>query len=244
VAERLLTGGVTHVPRSLTRDLDYRAMWRHPGLLLGQACEYPMSKSFREYLRPVARPRYRAVGCDASSYRSVIVTRATDPAQSLAEMRNCRCVINEPDSNSGMNLFRAAIAPIAGGTRYFRSVHYSGSHRHSLELVVAEEADITAIDCVTWAHLERGQPLLTARAKVVGWTPASPCLPFVTSHLTSETTIQALRRVLAEVFADEALRQSLDLLLLTGAETETNATFDRVLGLERDARQWRYATLQ
>ena len=39
-------------------------------------------------------------------------------------------------SNSGMNLLRAAVAPLANGAAFFGSVSVSGSHRRSVELRV------------------------------------------------------------------------------------------------------------
>jgi ABC-type phosphate/phosphonate transport system substrate-binding protein len=243
IAERLLARGVVGVPQTLTRHLDCRETWRHPGLLLGQACEYPLLKSFGNDLRLVARPRYRAAGCEASSYRSAIVVRSLDSAGALDDLRHRRCVINEPDSNSGMNLLRAAVAPVAEGGRYFSSVRSSGSHQRSAELVVAEEADVKAIDCVTWAHLQRLRPLLTERLKVIGWTPASPCLPFVTSRLMDDIAIQSLRSAIGEVFADAALRHARELLLLADVDLAPDTSFARVLELERGAHDCRYPIL-
>jgi ABC-type phosphate/phosphonate transport system substrate-binding protein len=243
LAQGLRSSGVTGVPRILTRALSHRASWAHPGLLLGQACEYPVSKSFRERLRMVATPRYGAPGCADTSYRSAIAVRTDERAECLEELRDRRCVVNEPDSNSGMNMFRAALAPVSGGSRFFRSVSFSGSHRKSLELVVAGDADVTAVDCVTLAYLQRIEPQLTSGVRVIDWTPASPCLPFVTSRRTSEPVFQALRAVMAEIFADRALAPVRDLLLLEGIDLAPDDTFSRVLQLELEAEQWRYPTL-
>ena len=124
---RLEGAGIASLPRRLTRDMSCRETWAHPGLIFGQACEYPLAKSFREHLQILATPRYGAPGCSGSSYRSAIVVRVDDAAESLADLRNRRCVMNEPDSNSGMNLFRAAVAPVSGGERFFASVRLSGS---------------------------------------------------------------------------------------------------------------------
>jgi ABC-type phosphate/phosphonate transport system substrate-binding protein len=243
LAQRLRSSGITGVPRTLTRALSHRAIWAHPGLLFGQACEYPVSKSFRERLRIVATPRYGAPGCADTSYRSAIVVRADEPVDCLEDLRDRRCVVNESDSNSGMNMFRAALAPVSGGARFFQSVCFSGSHRKSLELVVAGDADVTAVDCVTLAYLQRIQPQLTSGVRGIDWTPASPCLPFVTSHRTSELTLQALRASMAEIFAERSLAPVRDLLLLDGVDLAPDDTFGRVLQLELEAEQWRYPTL-
>jgi len=45
------------------------------------------------------------------------------------------------------------------------------SHRKSLEFVVAGDADVTAVDCVTLAYLQRIQPELTSGVRIIDWTP-------------------------------------------------------------------------
>jgi ABC-type phosphate/phosphonate transport system substrate-binding protein len=240
VAQRLRDAGLSGVPRQLTRTLSHRQTWMHPGLLFGQACEYPVAKSFEERLRVVATPRYNAPGCSETFYRSAIVARAAEPAGTLEDLRNRRCVMNEPDSNSGMNLFRAALAPLAGGARFFQSVQLSGSHRTSLQWVAAGEADVTAVDCVTLAHLQKFEPHLTSRLRVIDWTPASPCLPFVTSNHTSSATLGVLRTAIAAVCNDDALAPTRDLLLLEGVDLRPDTTFGRVRALELEAQHWRY----
>lgn len=243
LAERLQDSGVSSVPARLTRTLSHHQIWAHPGLLFGQACEYPVSKSFGDRLRVLATPRYGAPGCADASYRSAIVARADDPAASLEELRNRRCVMNEPDSNSGMNLFRAAVAPLASGARFFQSVRTSGSHLASLRLVVAGEADVTAVDCVTFAHLKRLEPALISVLRVVDWTPASPSLPYVTSLDTGGAVLRALRSAIASVFADRALAPARRQLLLDGVHLSPDTTFARVKALELEAQHWRYPEL-
>src|SRR6266404_4796295 len=117
LAGRLNAAGLDEVPRELTRDLGHREVWRHPTLLFAQGCEYPLAKSFADRVRLVATPRYSVPGCEGANYRSAIVVRREETA-SLVDFRGRRCVVNEMDSNSGMNLLRAAVAPLAGGARY------------------------------------------------------------------------------------------------------------------------------
>ena len=244
LAELLSGSGVTDVPRSLTRGVDHRNVWRDPSLLFGQACEYPIAKSFGEYLALVATPRYSALGCEAALYRSAIVVRAHESADSLAELRNRRCVINELDSNSGMNLLRAAVAPLAGGARFFESVRVSGSHGRSVEMVAANEADVAAIDCVTFAHLQKFQSALTGKVRILCWSPVSPSLPFVTARVTSKATFKALRSSLAALFADTTLRDTRELLLLDGVDLEPDSSLSLVLRLEREAAGLGYPELR
>ncbi len=142
----------------------------------------------------VATPLYTAIGCVGPFYRSAIVVRRYEPAATLADMRGTRCVVNEWSSNSGMNLLRAAIAPLAAGAEFFESVDLSGSHRRSIEMVADGEADLAAIDCVSWAHFQQIAPEPTGALRVLGWTETSPSLPYVTAAGTMRIFFEKLER--------------------------------------------------
>lgn len=235
LAIRLVEQGVRDVPSRLTRNRLHRDVWRDPSLLLGQGCEYPIAKSFAGRLRLVATPHYSAPGCEGKFYRSAIVVRVDEPGETLHDLRNTRCVINEADSNSGMNLLRAAVAPLAGGVDFFRSVSMSGSHQRSVEMIAAHEADLAAIDCVTFAHLQRLDPALTSKVRVLCWTPLSPCLPFVTSWQTTTSTLAALREALAAVMQDTTLAYVRERLFLDDIDVQPDPELSQVRALESGA---------
>ncbi|MET0497432.1 MAG: PhnD/SsuA/transferrin family substrate-binding protein [Steroidobacteraceae bacterium] len=244
LAEQLTERGIGNVPHRLTRDRLHQDIWRDPSLLLGQGCEYPIAKAFADSLTLVATPRYTAPGCEGRFYRSVIVVRADDHSETLAALRNRRCVVNETDSNSGMNLLRAAVAPFAGGASFFQSVFMSGSHRRSVAMIAADEADLAAIDCVTFAHLQRVDPALTSAVRVLCWTPRSPCLPFVTARTTSESTVAVLRESLAAVLADSTLADVRERLFLDDVDVRPDTELRYVRTLEREAVALRYPVLR
>lgn len=244
LAARLDRAGVRDVPRALDTSVPYRDGWRDPRLLFGQACEYPLMIGYAEALTIIATPRYRAPGCGGTDYRSAIVVRAGETARALAELRDRRCVINDWESNSGMNLLRAAIAPIAGGTRFFRAVETSGSHWNSARSVAAGDADVAAIDCVTWAHLALADAPLHAALRVLAWTPAASSLPLVTAVRTDEDTVSALRQALADVAADPASRPFLSALLIEGFDTVPDASLAKTRALARSAADSGYPDLR
>lgn len=235
LAQRLRQAGLAGVPERLTRRDDLRAMWRDPGLLLGQTCGYPLMTELRGELQVVATPVYRAPGCDGAFHRSAIIVREDDPVADLVGLAGRRCVINGWDSNSGMNLLRAALAPVAQGRRLFTEISISGSHRESLRRVAAGAADVAAIDCVTLALLRRIEPAPVAAIRILDWTPASPSLPLVSAAATDAAEIAALRAALAEIAADPALSALRDELLIEDfVELPPNA-YAAVTALEASA---------
>jgi hypothetical protein len=243
LAERLVAAGVSDAPLKLTRSLNHFDTWRHPGLLLGQGCEYPLAKSFAGCMRLVATPRYAVPGCDGPRYRSAIVVRAEDSAETLGDLRHRRCVVNEPDSNSGMNLLRAAVAPIARGVRFFESVSLSGSHRRSVEMVMGGQADVAAVDCISFAHIQRLQPATAAALRILCWTPASRSPPFITGIATDDATFQVLRSALAGVITDSTLAPVRENLFLQGLDLDPDGRLTDVLDHERQAAGFGYPAL-
>lgn len=244
VAQRLSRRGLTGVPASLSRHLSHEQSWRHPGLLLGQGCEYPLATSHAAFARPIATPIYNAEGCEGGYYRSALVVRAQDSAERLVELRGRRCVINDWTSNSGMNLLRAAVAPLADGSAFFSSVTVSGSHRRSVDRVASGQADLAAVDCVSWAYLRRHDPVQTSQLRVLDWSPRSPSLPFITSFATDERSVAALVGVLEELRSDGSLTGVRQALLLEGAERYREDGYADVLRLERYATELNYRRLQ
>ncbi len=231
IAARLRQAGIA-APDELLRPADPRSHWLDPDLLLSQSCGYPLL-SLPARVRVVATPAYRAEGCDGGWYRSALIVRHEHPAMRLADLRGGVCALNDRDSNSGMNLLRAAIAPLAAGQRFFRACRETGSHVASIAAIAAGRADLAAIDCVTLALLQRYQPACLSGTRLLGWTASSPGLPFVSAG--DDATIDALRGALAEVGADPALRPVRDRLLIDGFVILPEGAYQRIADLERQA---------
>ena len=142
-----------------------------------------------------------------------------------------------------MNLFRAAIAPIAGGAPFFRAIVVTGSHEGSVAAVAEGRADLAAIDCVSFALLARGRPELIERVAVVAESPRSPSLPFIASARLGPKVIAEVREALFAALADPNLRGALATLGLKGAREASPADYDRVTEIERGAAAAGYARL-
>lgn len=243
VAERLAQRGIADVPPSLDRGRSLDDIWSDSGLLLAQCCGYPLATRYRGRLRYVATPRYAAPGCSGALYRSRIVVRADDPAERMADLRGRTAAVNEWHSNSGMNVFRATVAPLARDGQFFARVIATGSHGDSSRAVAEGEADVAAIDAVSFAHIAAHQPALARRLRTIGWSEATPGLPFVTSPDTPDGVVRSLQEVLGDVLRSDAARPAREALLLEGIECLTGGAYDRLLAIERTAIRHGYPTL-
>lgn len=243
VADRLGASG-WDVPRRLTRSGDLERVWTSPSLVLAQTCGYPLLKTLAGRVQLVATPRYLAPGCEGPLRRSAIVVGAQAAARSLAELCGARLALNDPMSDSGMNLLRAAIAPLADARPFFSRVTVTGSHLASAEAVASGEADAAALDAVTYAHLQRWRPETARRLRVLEWTALTPGLPLITAMATDPEKLDALRQAFAAAAGDPRLAKAREILLLDGFSVLSPDDYQAVLRLEESAAAHGYPALQ
>jgi len=230
-------------PAALARGRDLTDLWRDPGLVFGQTCGYPYTTALRGAVVLVATPEYAFPGCDGADHRSFIVRAANDPRRALQDFRGAVAAVNSRDSNSGMNLFRATIAPLANGRLFFSDVIVTGAHEASLAAVAQGRADLAAVDCVTFGLLARFRPQLVASVAIVAESLPSPGLPFILSARLPDSTLAAVRAVLFDALADPGLADARATLGLKAAHVLTAQDYERVLDYERGATAALYSNL-
>lgn len=182
--------------------LDLHGLWLAPELLVTQTCGYPLMTALRGQVRLVGRPRYELPDASAGNHCSLILSRADDPRQTLAQLRDSRGVINSEDSNSGMNLFRQRLAPLHQHGQFFASVGISGGHRESLRWLREHRADLAAIDSVTYAYLAQHAPHEVSALRVIARSALSPTLPFITVASATDEQIETLRHVMNQTLRE------------------------------------------
>lgn len=214
LAEPLRHVGLGQTPDTLTQPDDLMAHWTDPGLLLSQTCGYPLTHGLAGRVQLVGAWAYAAPGCEGVYYRSQLVCRDADAGQPLQAFRGRVVAYNSEDSQSGYNSLRALLAPWARDGRFFASAVASGSHLRSVELVRSGQADLAAVDCVTWALLTRDQPEAVRGLQACGETAPAPGLPLVTSIHTPAAMLQALRQALHQVVADPRWAEARAALLI------------------------------
>lgn len=231
LARRLAQQGLT---ATFTRPTDLPRHWQDDRLLLSQTCGYPLVTTLSE-VQLLGCFIANAPGCEPRHYRSLLVVRDADRQQTLADFRGQRAVANSADSHSGYNALRYVVAPLAQQGRFFSEVLFSGSHRQSLIELQQQRADIAAIDCITFALLQRDQPALLAGLSVIGETPLAPALPLITAASTPAETVAALRLALQQLVDDAANRPLLDALFIAGFQPVSRADYQPVLAWQQQA---------
>lgn len=149
---------------------DLLAHWRQPTLLLSQTCGYPLVTQLPE-VQTVGCFHYAAPGCEGRRYRSLLVVREADSHRMLGDFLAVgRCAM--PSTRSPATTYCVKWSRRSPGRGVFSAVMFSGSHRQSLRELQQENADIAAIDCVTYALLQRHQPQALA-----GWWRSAGARP-------------------------------------------------------------------
>lgn len=235
MAARLMAAGAPDVPARLERARAPHELWPDPRLLFGQACGYPYARFHKHDLRVLAVPRCGAPHCEGTRHCSVIVARAGDARVVLEDFRGAVAAINEPASNTGTNLLRHTVAEQCGPGVFFAGMVRTGGHIASMRAVAAGEADLAAIDAVTFAAAEASYPGLREALKVVAVSRTVPALPFVTASATPAPVAALVQEALLGAMAAPELAAARAALFLSGAEPADPAAYDEVLELERVA---------
>lgn len=208
-----------------------------------QTCGYPLETVFAGQAVRLGAPCYDAPGCDGPSHRAFFIVRSESPAQVLEDLRGGVYLLNSPVSNSGMNLPRRALAEIAGGMPLFRAVIETGGHPASLDRLLRGEGDAASIDCVTWAFWSQHRPEAAARLRIVGETPVSPSIPFVTSVATPPDIVEILRGALRRLAREPRYASVRRDLLLDDIVDVPDSAYRGLLDYEREAAGLGYPVL-
>ncbi|TQI79655.1 ABC-type phosphate/phosphonate transport system substrate-binding protein [Serratia fonticola] len=228
--EKLRQLGMTDVPETLSWPQDLQQHWQETDLLLSQTCGYPLVTTLPQ-VQLVGTYHYRVEGCSGAHYSSWLVVREDEPGERLYDFRDRVVAYNSQDSQSGYNSLRALIAPLARQGRFFRQAIASGAHYQSLAMIRGGEADIAAIDCISFALLKRAQPEAVSGLKIIGRTAAVPGLPLITSAQTSPAQL-AILRAAANAMVNDAASES---LLIGDFSLVPRSAYQVIVQLERQA---------
>ena len=214
-------------------DTSLAEFWLRDDVLLTQTCGYPLVHALDGRVQLVTTPVFAVDGCAGGDYRSVLVARKAAGVTSLDACRGLRAACNNDDSNSGMNLLRNAVAPLADGHPFFASVTETGGHLASLQALLDDRADVGAIDCVTFAFVLDLLPQLGRGVVEIGITASSPGLPLIASQQVPPDGIDALNIALADAIAENPTLANR--LKLDGFVRRSANDYTTILGLEADA---------
>lgn len=232
ITARLLAQGIA-APDRLDRDTAREEAWVSPELVMAQTCGLPFMRSLKGKVVLLGSPIYHLEHDQPGDYCSLLVARSDDEATRLEDFRGRRVAFNGADSQSGYVALQCVVAPLAIDGRFFAAGIESGGHRQSLVAVANDQADIAAIDAVSWQLALDHEPA-AKRLKVVAETPLTPGLPYITALANAAHRGAMIAAISAAIDAlDPAAR---DRLKITGfrprAESEYGLLLRRLAAAE------------
>lgn len=213
-------------------------MLRYGALDFAWICGYPYVVN-RSELRLVAVPLYQG----KPFYQSYLIVKNGSSASSLEMLRGKIHAFSDVDSNSGHIvprywLYQMGTTPELFFSRYI----FTYSHENVMRSVVSGITDSGNVDGYVWEVLNRTDPALRGKTKVIRRSKYYGFPPFVTVKDFPETTLLRMRRVLLEMTQDDEGRGILRELYLDGFSDEDDAIFDGIAKIMRLPR--RMAALQ
>ena len=202
------------------------ALLEDDGLIFGHTCGYPLMTRLQESFTPYCVPVFDVPGTNGRRYSSRFIVARASAIRDIEQSRGGVVAVNTPDSNSGMNVLRHAVASLDVDGRFFSRVLASGGHLHSLRAVADGEADIAAIDCVSYQLIEDRWPELTRQVETIGYSVETCGLPFVIANskrhgMDTEAMIARLNQALNA--APETVRRCLHLSEFSSVELDDYA---------------------
>ncbi len=184
-------------PEHLTRDIDPWDLWRRPDLVLAQTCGLPYRNLLHGEVTLIATP-VSALPGPPGHYHSVIVAHAGD-LRDASEFDQAMLAVNDGRSQSGW----AAALDWAGETGITLRTKLTGAHRASAQAVANREADLAAIDALSWEFLTRWDGF-THNLRVIAQTAPTPALPYIAAKTAdAEATRAALHQAIAALTLDD-----------------------------------------
>lgn len=149
--------------------------WTRDDLLLSQTCGMPYRLFLNGKVQLVGTPDYGLKGCPAGYYNSVLITSAKDTRSDISDFATDKLAINSKTSQSG---FAAPQNEAKLHGFQFENILISEGHVASAKLVVSGEAQIAAIDAITWQNIELYDDF-AGNLKVLSRTQPTPGLPYI-----------------------------------------------------------------
>jgi ABC-type phosphate/phosphonate transport system substrate-binding protein len=236
--------GVSDVPETLLFERGPVPARLEAEMLFSQTCGYPLETVFKGQAVRLGAPVYDVPGCVGATHCAFFVVRADAPVQCLDDLRGGVFLLNSRLSNSGMNLPRRALADIAGGKPFFRQVIETGGHPASLERLLRGDGDVASIDCVTYAFWRHYRPEASAGVRVLGETPPSPSIPFVTSVETPAPIVPVLGAALRQVATEPRYAAARSGLKVVGIDDVPDDAYRGLLDYEKEAAALGYPQLR
>jgi phosphonate transport system substrate-binding protein len=143
-------------------------------------------------------------------YFSDVIVRRPSRFRKFTDLRGASLAYNEPRSHSGFNVVRAYISELSEPRGFFASVHQSGAHTASIEMVLSGAVDAAAVDSTVLEWSAAARPAIMDELRVVHTFGPSPIPPWVVAKRVAPRLRAQLRTLMIGMDRDAAGRSVLE----------------------------------
>ena len=227
--ERKLQRPVVFIQRDSYREtmdlinkgsLDFAWVCDYPYIALGKAVRLLAVASYQK------KPLYR-------SY--LIVPEKDTQTNSILDLKGKVFAYADPHSNTGYVVPRHAL--IAAGqdvSTHFQKTFFTWSHAKAIHAVASGLAEGAAVDSYVWDSLQKVDPQLVARTRIVWKSEEFGFPPIVAYHRVSQKDFDIFQQALFGMHEDPAGRALLDKLNLDGFVAGDQRLYDGVVKMMRE----------
>jgi phosphonate transport system substrate-binding protein len=169
-------------------------------------------------------------------YFSDVVVHSDSPFQALEDLRGAAWAYNEPNSHSGYNIVRYALAMRNETSGFFSRVIESGAHQVSLQMILNKEVDGSAIDSTVLEQAILDDPSIQAQIRIIETLGPSPIPPWVILKNTRAEWRAALQDLFLNMGGDPAGKAILDRAHMLRFSAIEDADYNPIRSMTRKGR--------
>lgn len=198
---------------------------------LAFVCSGPYTQGKKEFgMELLAVP----VANGKTVYHSYFITGSASPLTSFDAFRGKKFAFTDPQSNTGA-LVPTYMLALRGETpqTFFREVIYSHSHDNSIRAVADGQVDGAAVDSLIWEFMNRIDPALTGRTKIVAKSPPYGIPPVVVHPSLNAAIKKQLKEILLNLHTDPKAVPLLKKIQIDRFVEGNDAMYDTVRQMSR-----------
>lgn len=167
-------------------------------------------------------------------YHSYIIVGKSAPIKSLHDLRGKKFAFTDPQSNTG-SLVPTYMLAKKGETpqSFFREVFYSNGHDNSIRAVANGQADGAAVDSLIWEFMNRVEPELTGKTRIIEKSPPYGIPPVVVSAGLDPAVKRRLKEIFLTLHEDRDAAPLLAKLQIDRFVEGSDAMYDTVREMSR-----------
>lgn len=199
------------LPLELNRSRPHDELLKRSDLLLTQTCGYDIAE---ERPLPWTLIGTWGYGDRPGTYTSYVVVREDSSIVTLDQVCDRRMIANSSRSYSGYHVWTALLR--TPSIDVFSQIPWSGSHMQSLRALQSGQADIAAVDTVTWDLLQKFAPDFLEGLRPLAESAPVPAPPLISSRDLPPQKIERLKNVLRRLLHEPESYKICRELLITG----------------------------